>query len=524
MAGSRVAASRPLRVGQRPRPRRNGRAAARSAGAAGLCCRPRRLRCCAVAAEPPDQAQAHDSADPWGETLPRKLGLASAVAVLVGSTIGSGIFASPSEIARAIDTLPLFATAWVLGGLVALCGALTLAELAAAYPRTGGLYVYLREAFGPIPAFLFGWAELLILRPAAYGAIAIVSAEYFWKLLQIDGGQALLTAGSLSFSYVQGLAALFIVIVGLVNYRGILLGAIIQNLSTVLKVAALLGIVLLGFVLTPGDVPAPTGARTEALATRNTLSAFGIAMVSVLWAYDGWSDVGFVSGEVKDPQRALPRAFILGTAIVVGLYLLANLVYLRVVPIEQMHGRPLIAADVASALLGPVGASLVAGAVMVSTFGTLNGSMMTGPRVFFAMAEDGLFFRRLSSVHPEHGTPSAAIALSMLLGVIFVSVSTFGELADQFVIGIWPFYALSVAAVFVLRRKQAAGEVGRGADQYRTWGYPVVPLVFLAATLFLLGNYMIGEPAKFFGNLGVILTGLPVYAYWSKQRTQQGQP
>ncbi len=453
---------------------------------------------------------AKPDADPWGETLPRKLGLASAVAVLVGSTIGSGIFASPSEIARAIDTLPLFATAWVLGGFVALCGALTLAELAAAYPRTGGLYVFIRESFGPIPAFLFGWAELLILRPAAYGAIAIVSAEYAWKLIGIDGGAPLVGP----MSHVQVLAAVFIVIVGLVNYRGVLLGAIIQNASTVLKVGALLAIVLLGFVLSAGEVPPPSGARTEALADRNTLSAFGLAMVSVLWAYDGWSDVGFVSGEVKDPQRNLPRAFVAGTAIVVALYLLANLVYLRVVPIEQMHGRPLIAADVASALLGPLGASFVAAAVMISTFGTLNGSMMTGPRVFFAMAEDGLFFRRLSKIHPVHQTPSAAIALSMLLGVIFVSVSSFGELADQFVIGIWPFYALSVAAVFVLRKRE--GDVR--PDRYRTWGYPLVPLVFLAATLFLLGNYMIGEPLKFFGNLAVIATGLPVYWFWSRRK------
>src|SRR5690606_19504060 len=216
--------------------------------------------------------------DPWGERLPRSLGLWSAVAVVVGSTIGSGVFASPAEIARSIDTFALFASAWVLGGAVALCGALTLAELAARIPRTGGLYVYMREAFGPVPAFLFGWAQLLILRPAAYGAIALVSSEYAFDLLGLDPK----LAGLGPVSAVQLTAAAMIAIVGAINFRGIRLGAIIQNASTVLKVSALLTIVVLGFVLTPGAVPPADGAREAALLERNTLTAFGLAMVSVL--------------------------------------------------------------------------------------------------------------------------------------------------------------------------------------------------------------------------------------------------
>jgi amino acid transporter len=454
--------------------------------------------------------------DEWGESLPRQLGTFSAVTVLVGSTIASGLFASPAEIARSIDQLPLFALAWVLGGLVALCGALTLAELASLFPRSGGLYVFIREAFGGLPAFLFGWAELLILRPAAYGAIAIVSAEYMWVLVETNGGPAgaaVLVAG---LTRVQLTAAVFIIITGGINYRGIKLGALIQDWSTIFKVGALLAIVMLGFVLTPGEVPDPAGARTAARLDRNSLSAFGVAMVSVLWAYDGWSDVGFVSGEVKNPRKALPRAFILGTLIVVILYLLANAVYLKVVPITDLHGRPLIAADVTHALFGPAGATFVSAAVMVSTFGTLNGSMMTGPRVFFAMAEDGLFFRGIGKVHPEHGTPGGAILLSIGLGVVFVAFSTFGELADQFVIGIWPFYALAVAAVFKLRK--SAPVDSRDAEVYRTWGYPLVPLVFLGATAFLLGNYAISETRSFFGNFGVIATGIPVYYWWSRQK------
>lgn len=446
--------------------------------------------------------------DQWGERLPRKLGAASAVAVLVGSTIGSGIFRSPAEIAQHVDQVSMFIGVWVLGGVVALAGALTMAELAAMYPRTGGLYVYIREAFGSLPAFLFGWAELLILRPAAYGAIAIISAEYLWDVLGRDGGAA---AFGLPVSLAQVTAGAFIVVLGIVNMRGIHLGAVVQNISTILKCAALLGIIILGLALSPDAIPAPP--EVERSAEINTASAFGLAMVAALWAYDGWSDVGFVSGEVKNPGRNLPIAFIGGTAIIVVLYLAINAVYLSVVPLDEMAGRPLIAADVARALVGPGGAVFVSAAVMVSTFGTLNGSLMTGPRVFYAMAEDKLFFSALARVHPEHGTPSRAIGLSIFLGVGYVSVSTFGELADQFVIGIWPFYTLAVAAVFVLRRRRPDVE-----RPYRTWGFPVVPLVFLAAALFLLANYMLREPRLFAIDVAVILSGVPIYLLWRRRR------
>ncbi len=443
--------------------------------------------------------------DHWGERLPRKLGLASAVAVLVGSTIGSGIFRTPAVIAGHVDGLWPFLGAWVAGGAVALAGALTVAELAILYPRSGGIYVYIREAFGRLPAFLFGWAELLILRPSAYGAISVTSAEYLLRTLSIDGAAPVL--GPLSGAQVVAVA--MILAVALVNRRGLEYGALVQNVSTLLKVGALLGLVVLGVALTPGPLalaPAPAQAGGSALV---------LALVSILWAYDGWCDVGFVSGEVRDPQRVLPRVFIAGTAAVVGLYLAANLVYLKVVPLAQMAGAPLIAADVAAALIGPIGTTLVAAAVMVSTFGTLNGSMMTGPRVFYAMAEDGLFFRSLAQVHPRHGTPARSIALSAGLGIVFVSVRSFAELAEHFVIGIWPFYALSVAAVFVLRRTRP--ELPR---PYRAWGYPVVPLVFLAASLFLLGSYAVTQPTVFLIDCALVLSGIPVYLAWSSRRRE----
>jgi APA family basic amino acid/polyamine antiporter len=449
------------------------------------------------------------ASDPWGERLPRRLGLLSAWAVLVGSTIGSGIFRTPAVVAGRIGEPWLFVSGWIAGGVIALAGALTYAELAAMYPRTGGMYVYIREGFGRLPAFLFGWAELLVIRPAAYGAIAITSAEYFWRLLGVDGGTL---AGPLPLSLAQLVAALFIVIVATVNYRGIQLGALIQNASTLFKVAALLVLIVLGFLLTP-DPEFTIAARGTVTTGLSPAAAFGIAMVAILWAYDGWADVAFVSGEVRDPQRILPRALILGTATVVVLYLGAIAVYMHLVPFDRMPGSPLIAADAAEAVMGSVGVVFVSLAIMISTFGTLNGSMMTGPRVFFAMAEDRLFFRRLADVHPRFGTPAMSILLAAILGVIFVSVRTFAELADQFIIGIWPFYALGVAAVFVLRRRRPDA-----ARPYRVWGYPVIPLVFLVASVFLLGNYLVTESLIAAADILVILSGIPIYIIWERYR------
>jgi APA family basic amino acid/polyamine antiporter len=408
-------------------------------------------------------------------------------------------------VAERVPELPMFALAWVIGGVVALAGALTVAELAAAIPRSGGIYVYIREAFGRLPAFLLGWAELLILRPSAYGAVAITSAEYLWRLLGADGAALL---GATPLSRAQATAAAMIAAVAAINARGVRLGAIVQNISTVVKIAALLGLVIIGIWAAP--TIAPAAAATG--ATKGTLAGFGLAMVGILWAYDGWCDAGFISGEVKDPQRALPRAFILGTAGVVAIYLAANAVYVSVVPLAEMVGAPLIAATVAERLIGPIGQAVIAAAVMVSTFGTLNGSMMTGPRVFFAMAEDGLFFRRIAAVHPRYGTPAAAIGLSAALGIIYVSSQGFAQLAEGFVIGIWPFYALAVAAVFVLRRRQPALP-----RPYRVIGYPLVPLIFLVASVYLLGSYALTEPGVFALNVGVIAAGAPVYWWWRRR-------
>lgn len=442
--------------------------------------------------------------DPWGERLPRQLGLWSAVAVVIGSTIGSGIFRTPAGVAQKIDDVPLFLMAWVLGGVVAVCGALSYAELAAMFPRSGGIYVFLREAFGPITAFLFGWAELLIIRPGAYGAIGITASAYTLRTFGLDPAASV---GGLPVRADQVLGAVMIITVAVVNYQGIKKGAVLQNLSTAFKSLALFALIMLGFTLGTGLGFGPMLEQRSAVA----LSPFLLAMVSILWAYDGWADLAFVGGEVKDPQRTLPKALFIGTAIVVALYLGANLVYLYLIPIQEMKNAELVASDVALLVIGQAGIVAISTAVAVSTFGTLNGSMMTSPRIFFAMADDGLFPKAIAKVDPVTGSPTAAIMLAAVLGVIFVLIRTFTELADQFVIGIWPFYALGVVAVFIFRRTRP--DVPRS---YKTWGYPVVPLLFLVGSLFLLGNYLVSVPLAFAVDVIVILSGVPVYYAWKR--------
>jgi amino acid transporter len=438
------------------------------------------------------------STSPRGE-LTRQLGLWSAVAVLVGSTIGSGIFRSPAGVADKLPgPLPLMGV-WVAGGLFALCGALTLAELSGAFPATGGIYVVIREGWGRLPAFLFGWAELVLIRAASLGAISTTFTEYFLRVLGFDPSVAPYS------DWVHWIAAAAIAVTATFNYVGVRWSALVLNLTTVAKYGGLLFIILLAFAI---GLPRTGGHFTPALPAGSFhIGAFGLALVSVLWAFDGWADLSFVAGEVREPRRTLPRAIVIGTLAVIGIYLLANLGYLAVMPVEEIRRSKLVAADVAQRMLGAPGVVLVAATVMLSTFGTLNATLLTAPRVFFAMADDGLFFRRVAAVHPRFGTPYVAILLASALGVVFVLLRTFEQLADTFVTAIVPFYALAVAAVFVLRRRA-------GYDPpFRTPLYPVVPLLFILATLFLLGNAIL-DPSSRWGTLGVLATivlGVPVY-------------
>ncbi len=442
--------------------------------------------------------------DPWGERLPRSLGLLSAVAVLVGSTIGSGIFRTPALIAARVPApLPMLGV-WVLGGVLALCGALTYAELAAMYPRSGGLYVYVREGFGRPAAFLLGWTELLVIRASALGATSTVFAEYLLRSLGMNPELAQYAPA------VHPLAAAAIAVTATFNYFGMRGSAAVLNGTTAAKYAALVGLVVAAFAAGHGDFRHFAGL-TPSGGGGLSAGLFGLALVSVLWAYDGFADVSFVSGEVRNPERNLPRALLLGTGAVVVIYLLANAAYLYLLPIGAMAHSHLVAADAAQLLVGRVGVGLVAVVVMVSTFGGLMGSMMTGPRIFFAMADDRLFFRGVAHVHPRYRTPSVAIVLTAGLGIVFVLARTFEQLADTFVLALWPFYALGAAAIFVLRRRRP--------DAHRpvqVWGYPVPPILFLLSALLILGNALVSNPGGTALAFGVILTGFPAYWIWTR--------
>ncbi|MGH7553315.1 MAG: amino acid permease [Longimicrobiales bacterium] len=432
------------------------------------------------------------------DRLPRRLGVWSAAAVLVGSTIGSGIFRVPSSVVADVGTIGASAMLWIIGGLVALFGALTIAELAAMFPRSGGIYVYLREAYGPLPAFLFGWTELWVIRPSALGAVAMIFAAYLGNFIPLDD------------TGTRVVAAAAILVVGLANIRSVLLGAAVMNASTAAKVAALLLLALIAFAF--GDFA--RGALAGPIEfSPTTWGAFGIALVAVMWAYDGWADLTFMAGEVKDPGRSLPRALLGGTLAIIAIYLAVNAAYFWVLPLDRMAASELVAADAATEVFGRAGASIVAALVMLSTFGTLNGSTMTGPRIFWAMAEDGLFFRPVAAVHPTWKTPYAAIGLACLLGIGYVSIRTFEQLADAFILGIWPFYALGVGAVFIMRKRSPNME-----RPYRCFGYPVVPLVFLAASVAMLLNAVIEQPVSTLIGFGIILAGVPVFYLW-KGRT-----
>jgi amino acid transporter len=420
------------------------------------------------------------------------------VAVLVGSTIGSGIFRSPAGIAERLPgPLPLMGV-WVIGGLFALCGALTLAEVAGAKPETGGLFVYIRDGWGRLPAFLFGWAELVLIRAASMGAVSTTFAEYF---LRVTGRDPAVHGDAVHY-----VAAVAIVLTSVFNYRGVRLGALVQNLTTLAKYGGLVFIIMLALAL---GLPRTGGANfTPALPEGSfAVGAFGLALVSVLWAFDGWADLSFVAGEVKEPRRTLPRALVYGTLAVIAIYLLANVAYLSVMSIDEIRGSRLVAADVAERLIGAPGVVFVAVTVMLSTFGTLNGTLLTAPRIFFAMADDGLFFRKVAAVHPRYGSPYVSIILTAALGVVFVLLRSFEQLADAFVTAIVPFYALGVASVFRLRKR---------ADHqppFRVPGYPVVPLLFVAATIYLLINALVDPASRWAtaGTLGVIVLGVPVY-------------
>jgi basic amino acid/polyamine antiporter, APA family len=429
--------------------------------------------------------------------LTRTLGLWSSVALVVGITIGSGIFRTPATVAQRVPSPIAMLLLWGLGGAITLCGALSIGELAAALPETGGLYAYLREGWGRPAAFLFGWSELVLIRANALGGIAVVFGDYFLRSVGVNPAEHVLAA--------RGLSAAAIAFAAAVNIRGTNLGAFIVGIATWAKFAALMILGGAAFVLGSRH-----GARLDHFTTAAgeplLIGGMGLALVSILWAYDGWADLSFASGEVKNPQVNLPRAIILGTLAIIAIYLTTNAAYLYVTPLHTMAQSRLVAADTMFALFGRAGVILVSIFVMISSFSSLNGSMLASPRVFFAMADDGLFFERIARVHPRFQTPYVAILLAAVLGMILVLSRSFEALTDTFVLAIWPFYALGVAAIFRLRRLRP--ELRR---PYRAIGYPIVPAIFVIAVAAFVANALISEPVATGLTFALILSGAPVY-------------
>jgi basic amino acid/polyamine antiporter, APA family len=429
------------------------------------------------------------------ERLSRRLGFWSSIGFVIGMTIGSGIFRTPAQIAARVPDPLMMLSVWAVGGAVTLCGALSIAELAAALPQAGGLYVFLREGWGRGAAFVFTWSELVLIRAAGLSGIATVFGEY---ALRSFGYDPVLHPAAADYCAVAA-----IVIASVANVRGVQTGALMTGLTSAAKFAALALIAVVAILF-----------RSRAEASSAPLAAgqapvqaglFGLAFISVLWAYDGFADLPFLAGEVANPQRVLPRAIIAGTLAIITIYLTTNAAYLYVLPIAQVARSPLIAADTMAALVGGAGASFVSIVVAISTFGAVNSDLLGAPRIFYAAAEDGLFFKTLGRVHPTYRTPYISILFSALLGIVFVLTGTFEQIADTFVLAIWPFYGLAVAGLYRLRRRT---DLSR---PYRVPGYPIVPAIFIAACLYLVGSALIGDPLWTGVTLGVVLSGIPVY-------------
>ena len=430
--------------------------------------------------------------------LPRRLGGWSLAAITVGIVIGSGIFRSPSEIAGLVGTPGNVLIVWLIGGLVTMCLALSLAELAAMFPRSGGLYSYLQEAFGDRAAFLFGWTFFLI-NPANWAAVALIFADYITAVSPHSGSDS------------KWIATGAILLVSLVNIVSIRLSSQFNWVFTVVKGLALLGLSA-GILLLSQGISLP-GVDPE---FRPTVGGWGAALIAVLWPFEGVAAAAALAGEVKNPRRNLPLGLIGGTLFVMLTYLLVNAAFLSALSVPAIAASPFVAADAARAVMGDWGSSIIAIAAIVATFGALLAGATCDPRVLFAMAEDRLFFTKVGAIHRRFQTPHIAIRVTALLAVAYVWVRTFEELAAQFVLGMWVFYGWCVIGLIKLRRTRP--DLPR---PYKVPWYPFLPVIFVLASGALLANAFVEMPVTSLANLVVILLGLPIYWLWTSARREQ---
>jgi APA family basic amino acid/polyamine antiporter len=454
-----------------------------------------------------------DSAVPG---LKRELGLWSAVAIVVGTVIGSGIFLVPKTMILKVGSPEMVFAVWVFAGLLSLAGALSYAELAAALPEAGGEYVYLREAYGPFWGFLYGWTSFWVAKSggvAALGAAFVLYLTNFMPGLERalwttplaigPGGQLLeITTGQL-------VAVALILVLAWINYFGVKVGGEVQVVVTIVKVALIGGIVVVGLVSDAGNV---SNFRTEIPAPGGTAGFFA-AMVAALWAYDGWNNLSLVAAEVRKPQRNLPLALAAGSLAVIVIYIITNVAYFYVLPATGVASSDRVAAEMMRRILGEPGAAAVSIAAMISILAALNGSILSGARVPYAMARDGLFFSRLRHVHPQHHTPAWAILATSVWAALLVFSGRYEQLFTYVIFSSWILYAMTGASVLVLRRKRP--ELVR---PYRTLGYPLVPVQFGLVAICLLLSTLLESPRESLMGLGIISAGLPFYFVWSRSR------
>jgi amino acid transporter/Xaa-Pro aminopeptidase len=435
---------------------------------------------------------------PAGPELPRVLGLFSIVSIVVGTMIGSGIFINPAKVAGDVGRPELMMAVWVIGGLLSFFGALSLAELGAAFPQAGGIYIYLREAYGSMIAFLFGWTLFLVVEAGTLATLAVgFSTKYLPYFVRLSGLQGKVVAAAL------------LLVLAMVNYTGVKKGALVMNFLTSLKFIALIGVCAVVFIFAKGSTGNFISSPSTSGPGGSLLGSFGVALVAALWAYKGWETSTYSAGETANPQKTLPLGLFIGSAAVIFLYILANLAYLYVFPAARMAQSDRIAADVMQAAVGPAGASIIALIILTSILGTCNGHLLTSPRAFYAMAKDGLFFKSVARIHPRYLTPHVAILVLAVWGSILSTSGTFEQLFTYVIFGYWIFMGLTVAGVMVLRKKRP--DLPR---PYKTWGYPVTPILFILSAVFLTLNSLIRTFWNSFAGLGVIALGIPVYFFW----------
>lgn len=443
--------------------------------------------------------------------LPRRIGFAGAVAVMVGVMIGSGIFNTPPVAARNMGSPMIILLMWVIGGLLALMGALTYAELCTRYPRSGGMYVFLREGYGragrPL-AFTFGWTYMIITKPFAAAGIMVPGAEHILKLAGYGGGEP--GFETLKLTLTTGLLIFFTAL----NVPGVRIGTGLAGLLTSVKFLALGLIVLGALALRKGSA-----SNFEPVSVDVPLiTAIGVTMAAILWTFDGWADVGSIAGEVQNPRHVLPRIFIAGVASVTALYLAVNAVFMWMLPMAEMGVTPTVAPVVAERLIGGIGGIIVTALVVVSTLGSSHASIITGARVTFAQARDGLLFRTLGRIHPRYQTPALALWVQCGLSIAAVwTLKTFENLANGFVFTMWIFYGLAGVALLLMRRAERDGDAGHaaaGTSAFRCPGYPLVPVLFVLSAVGMTVLSISGSPGQTLPWLGVLAAGWPMYYVW----------